>query len=190
MVNALLAYGTRNGATADTAEEIAKVLRDEGITVTVVNLKDEKEGDITGYNLVVVGSGIQMGKWTGEAEGFLGRHHTGLKLKKLALFVSSMTQTTKMGEAENDEVKAARVKYIDSEIAKYSLSPISTGLFGGVLDFSKMSWIFKKIMEKAKPDMEVKGIKETRPGFYDTRDFDSIRAWAKDLAAKVSAASA
>jgi menaquinone-dependent protoporphyrinogen oxidase len=81
MVNALLAYGTRNGATADTAEEIAKVLRDEGITVTVVNLKDEKEGDITGYNLVVVDSGIQMGKWPGEAEGFLGRHHTGLTLR-------------------------------------------------------------------------------------------------------------
>jgi menaquinone-dependent protoporphyrinogen IX oxidase len=71
-----------------------------------------------------------------------------------------MTQTTKMGEAENDEVKVARVKYIDSEVAKYSLSPISTGLFGGVLDFSKMSWIFKKVMEKAKLDMEAKGIKE------------------------------
>jgi len=65
MVNALLAYSTRNGATADTAEEIAIVLRDEGITVTVVNLKDEKEGDITGYNLVVVDSGYRWGSGLG-----------------------------------------------------------------------------------------------------------------------------
>ena len=69
----LLVYGTRYGTTASTSEEIAKVLLAEGFDVKVVNAKEEKIKDISPYDLIIVGSGIQMGKWTGEAEDFLKR---------------------------------------------------------------------------------------------------------------------
>lgn len=42
MVNALIVYGTRLGATASTSEEIARILREEGLEVRVVNAKKEK----------------------------------------------------------------------------------------------------------------------------------------------------
>ena len=70
-MKALIVYGTRYGATAGTSEEIAKVLREEGLEVKVVNAKKERVKDISPYDLVVVGSGMQMFKWTGEAEDFL-----------------------------------------------------------------------------------------------------------------------
>ena len=41
----LVVYGTRYGATAGTSEEIAKVLREEGFNVWVVNAKEEKVDD-------------------------------------------------------------------------------------------------------------------------------------------------
>ncbi len=184
MVNVLIAYGTRMGASSATAEEIAAVLRGEGFTVQVANLKDRKINDITGYDLVIVGSGVQMGKWHGEAEDFLVKHRAELDKKKLAIFVSSMTQIGRIGEEEKPAVKDARQKYVDEKVTKYNLKPISTAVFGGVLDFGKMNWLTRKIMEKARPDLEKGGMKEKHPGFYDTRDIEMIRVWARELAAK------
>jgi len=69
----LVVYGTRYGATTSTSEEIAKVLQDEGFEVNVVNAKEEKIKDISLYELIIVGSGMQMGRWVSEAEDFLKR---------------------------------------------------------------------------------------------------------------------
>jgi menaquinone-dependent protoporphyrinogen IX oxidase len=66
MTRALIVYGTRYGATASTSEEIAEVLRKEGFDIRVVNAKEEKVNDITEYELVIVGSGIQFNRWTGD----------------------------------------------------------------------------------------------------------------------------
>ena len=70
-MNTLIVYGTRYGATASTSEEIAKILQAEGFTVKVANAKEEKIKDITPYDLIVVGTGLQMFKWAGEIEDFL-----------------------------------------------------------------------------------------------------------------------
>ena len=79
MTKALIVYGTRYGATEMTSEEIADVFRKEGLDVKVVNLKDEKADDISDYELVVVGSGIQIGKWTKEPEKFLKKFQKELR---------------------------------------------------------------------------------------------------------------
>ncbi|MGQ9459973.1 MAG: hypothetical protein ACUVRA_01910 [Candidatus Bathyarchaeaceae archaeon] len=34
----------------------------------------------------------------------------------------------------------------------------------------------------AKQQLDAAGFKETDPGFYDTRDWNAIRNWAKELA--------
>jgi len=83
MTKALIAYGTRYGATEMTSEEIADVLRQEGLDVKVVNLKEDKVKDITEYELVIVGSGIQIHKWTGEPEKFLKKFQKELAKRKL-----------------------------------------------------------------------------------------------------------
>ena len=78
----LIVYGTRYGATASTSNEIALVLRQEGFDVDVVNAKEERVKDISKYELIVVGSGMQMGKWTVEAENFLKNFHSKLEKRK------------------------------------------------------------------------------------------------------------
>jgi len=54
----LIAYCTRYGATESTSKEIAKVLRDEGFDVRVVNTKKEKVKEISEYDLVLVPENI------------------------------------------------------------------------------------------------------------------------------------
>ena len=82
MSKALIVYGTRYGAAASTSEEIAKILRQEGLEVRVVNAKEEKIKDIAEYDLVIVGSGIQFNKWTGEPEDFLKKFQKELGTKE------------------------------------------------------------------------------------------------------------
>jgi len=185
MTKALIVYGTRYGATASTSEEIAKILRKEGFDVRVVNAKEEKMRDISDFELVVVGSGMQIDRWTGEAEDFLKKFKKQLTKKKVALFVSSGAQALIEQEGEPEAIGRARRKYLEEKAAKYSLQPVALGLFGGVWDFNKMPWWSRKAMAAAKPKLEAAGFKETKPGVYDTRDWNAIRSWAKELAQKV-----
>ena len=113
----LIVYGTRYGATTGTAEEIAKILQEEDLDVNVVNLKEEKVRDIAEYELIIIGSGIQIYRWTSKAEGFLKQFSR---------------------ELEN--------------------------------------------MGPFKLELKAAGIKETKPGVYDTRNWDAIQNWAKELA--------
>ena len=182
---ALIVYGTRYGATESTSEEIAKVLKGEGVEVKVVNAKKEKVKDISPYDLIIIGSGMQMGKWTGEPERFLNQFQKELANKKVAIFVSSAAQALIEYEKKTEEIEKARKQYLEDKAVKYNLHPISMVIFGGVWDFNQMFFLFRKTLASFKPKIEEAGFKEIKPGLYDTRDWDSIRAWAKEIAAKV-----
>jgi len=182
MRKALIVYGTRYGAAASTAEEIARVLQQEGLDVRVVNAKQEKVKDITEYDLIIVGSGIQIHKWTGEPEKFLNDFRKELASKKLALFVCCGSAAQAVTEGKPDLAERARKRYLEEKAAKYGLQPVASGLFGGVYNFNKLSWIARKGLEASNITT---AYKETQPGLYDTRDLNAIRSWAKDLARKV-----
>jgi menaquinone-dependent protoporphyrinogen IX oxidase len=184
----LIVYGTRFGATKGTSEEIARVLGGEGCDVRVVNAKEEKVSDISGYDLIVVASGMMINRWTKEPEKFLKKFHKELAQKKVALFVSSGAQTMQAMNKDEDgaqTMEKTRQKYLEEKAAKYKLKPVALGLFGGVWDFNNMPWWAKKFADMVRPEIEAAGHKETEPGVYDTRDWDAIRSWAKELAAQL-----
>jgi len=186
MTKALIVYGTRYGATASTSEEIAEVLSKEGLDVKVVNLKKDKVKDITEYELVIIGSGIQIHKWTKEPEKFLKNFKKELTKKKVALFVccgSTQPLDDKTDKAES--VKNARTKYLEEKATKYHLQPIALGLFGGVYNYNKVPWLFGKFMQAIKSQLDEAGVPQTEPGLYDTRDLNAIRSWARDVARKI-----
>jgi menaquinone-dependent protoporphyrinogen oxidase len=187
MVQALVVYGTRYGATEDTSMFIANILRQEGFQVRLVNAKEDKISSIEDYGLVIVGSGIRMRKWTREPEKFLEKFQRELSEKKLALFVCcGAAHPLTEGEEKDREIQDAHRKYLEEKAAKYNLQPIALGLFGGVYDFNKMGWIFRRTMSSVKPQLEEAGFKETESGRYDTRDLEMIRSWVEKLAVTVS----
>lgn len=183
MVKALVVYGTRYGATADTSEVIAEVLRQEGFEVQVSDAKRDKIQSLSEYELVIVGSGIRMGRWTREPEKFLEKFQQELSTKKLAIFVCcGAVHPLSEEDEKTKEIEDAQTKYLEEKAAHFNLNPISLGLFGGVYDFNKMSWIIRRTMSSLKSQLEDAGLKETVSGRYDTRDLDAIRNWAKKVA--------
>ncbi len=180
----LIVYGTRYGATASTAEEIANVLRTEGFDVKMADAKEEKIKDITPYELIVVGSGMQMGRWTGDVEDFVKRFQSQFAEKKLAVFAST-GKTSSQQKEQPDEFEKTRKAALDDKIAKYQLNPITQGFFGGVFNLNKMNFLTRRAFSGViKKQMETDGLKESEPGIYDMRDWDEIRSWAKELAQK------
>jgi menaquinone-dependent protoporphyrinogen oxidase len=186
MSKALIVYGTRYGATANTSEVIAETLRQEGFEVRVVDAKKEKVQSTSEFDLIIVGSGIQMGKWTSEPEDFLKKHQKELSTKKLALFVScGGANPLSEGEKKNRELDDAKRKYLEDKTVEYKLNPVALGFFGGCYDFNQMSWFFKKTLSAIKPKLEGAGYKESKTGVYDLRDLDAISKWAREVAKMV-----
>ena len=183
-MNALIVYATRYGATKGTAEEIARILQEDDVNVKIVNAKEEKVNDISKYGLVIVGSGMAMGNWVGEAEGFLKKFQKDFENKKVALFISSLKPVEEK-DGKTAAVDKTRKIGLEDKILKYHLKPLSIGYFGGVLDYNKMSFLTRKTMEIGyKSQLQKYGFKEVESGVYDLRDWDEIRGWAKELAQK------
>lgn len=149
----------------------------------VVNVKEEEIKDISEYDLIVVGSGLRMGKWVGEVEDFLERFRKDLEQKKVALFVSTLKSVPER-EGKAEEVAKLRKDELEDKVAKYGVTPIALGFFGGVIDYNKMGFLMRKTMAGLKPQLEKDGFRESAPGVYDLRDWDEIRSWAKELAEK------
>jgi len=182
----LIVYGTRYGATAGTSEEISKVLREEGFEVKVINAKKDKIHDIKEYELIIVGNGMKFTGWTSEAKGFLRKFAKELASKKVAVFVSSAAQLLHKHKGEQEKMEEAWTKYLVEEITKYELNPIAMAIFGGWVNLENMGWLDKRMAKFFIEELEAVGIKGEN-GIYDTRDWDTIRKWAKELAQKTRA---
>jgi menaquinone-dependent protoporphyrinogen oxidase len=150
----------------------------KGIKVDLRDAKKEKIKSIDEYELIVVGSGIQINRWTSEPEDFLKKFQKQLATKKVALFVccGSASDKTKPELAAN-----AKQKYLEQKAAKYNLQPVALGLFGGIYNYNNMPWFAKKAMNTDRPRVEA-AYKETEPGIYDNRDHAVIQQWAEQLA--------
>jgi len=180
----LIVYRTRYGATKSTSIEIANILRDEGFAVRVVNAKEEKINNISDYELIIVGSGMKINRWTKEPENFLKKFKKELQKKKVVIFVSSAIKAIYEHEGNTEELEKAQRKYLVEKAEKHSLNPIDMTMFGGVLNYEKMGFLTRKTVGQLWRKYEEMGI-EKKDGVYDTRDWDAIRKWTKELVKKV-----
>jgi menaquinone-dependent protoporphyrinogen oxidase len=178
-MNALVIYGTRGGSTKQIAEEIGKVLGEQGYAVTVEDAKRSRGIDVNAYGLVVVGSSVWATYWKWQASRFLRRNAKKLAYKKVALFSSGLAGGD---PAHADEAK----KSIEKTAAKYpEIKPLALAYFGGLIDFEHPPLLARPFSMAMKKDLEKKGMDTSKP--YDTRDFTAIRTWAADVAAKAKA---
>jgi menaquinone-dependent protoporphyrinogen oxidase len=176
-VKALIVYGSNTGSTEEIAETIASKLSDSGIKVDLVDLK-KKPIRPEGYDLVIVGSGIKMGKWTTEALNYLKDNEESLSRRPHAIFVSSGFAS------EPSRREQSRVDYIDAVLEKHpKLEPVSTGLFGGLYNWKRYNFVIKRLVISLLKSMGHTEVDTSKP--LDFRDWDVINAWAEELASNV-----
>jgi len=170
----LICYGTRYGSAGEIAERIGEILASRGATVDVVNLKKDKVKDLESYDLVIVGSGIQMARWTKEPLNFLKKNREILSRKKVALFVSCMSAT------KPETAEQGQRDYLDKIIIDFpEIVPIAMGLFGGVIDPTRGGRMTRGLMKSLLKEFAKEG--EEPPEYVDLRDWEQIQFWAEGL---------
>jgi menaquinone-dependent protoporphyrinogen oxidase len=158
----LVTYASKYGSTGAVADAIGKELCGKGLTADVALIRNA--GDLGLYQGVVVGSAIYMGKWMPEATDFVKKNRDILGCIPVAYFLVCITLAQ-----PTEENRAKVLSYMEPIMkAVPEIRPLGIGTFAGALDYNKLSWLNKRILE-------AKGAPEG-----DFRDWNSIRIWAQE----------
>ncbi|NQT09295.1 flavodoxin domain-containing protein [Candidatus Bathyarchaeota archaeon] len=173
-MKALIAYGSRYGSTKEIAERMGETLSEAGCIVDVLNVHKETGRRVSDYELVIVGSGIKVGRWTKEALAFLKQNEETLSDREVAFFVSCsfILDPTKQEEAWE--------KYLVQVAERYPLiKPKALGLFGGVLDKKKYGLGIRFLLKAMAKELKIQEADLDNP--YDFRDWEQINEWTANL---------
>ena len=174
-------YGTRSGWTKKVGEFIGEKLMEYEHDVEVIDVSDKKlvkNINFSSLDGIIVGSGIQIGRWTKKMKKFINQYHDQLvKIKPLGIFVSCGTANFK------DGIDTACTEYINEFSEKLGLNPDVTGAFGGVYDFSENSNMGKIKMAMVKKIVQSDDHADEfdMNGMNDFRDWDQIASFAKEF---------
>lgn len=168
MKKILVAYQSKYGATAEIAEAVGKTLREKGFEAQVATA--ESVSDISSYDGIVLGSAVYAGSWQGGAVDFLKKYAASLQGKQVWIFSSGPT-------GEGDAIEQMKGWLYPEAIKPFieQIKPVDIVLFHGKLDLNAVNFAEKLI------------IKAMRAPTGDFRKWESIEAWAADIAETMSA---
>jgi menaquinone-dependent protoporphyrinogen oxidase len=162
----LVAVASKHGSTREIAATIAEELRNCAFDA---DLRDVSEvTSIRGYDAVILGSAVYMGNWLPEARSFPEHHRVALSKLPVWLFSSGPVGVS-------DPLPHEDPKRLASPVGK--ITARDHHIFVGKLDPSDLGFGQRVAVRWL-------GIP-----FGDFRDWDEIRAWARDIGAELLTAS-
>lgn len=179
MSTVLITYGTTEGQTAKIAEVIADVLRDRGHQADHVDVKNLADKVPDGYDAVLIGASIHVGKHDKNVVKFVQKNLATLTRLPSAFFSVSLAAHGDTGEAEG---------YVDQFEKETGWRPDEVAMFGGALLYTQYGFVKRHWMKKI-----VKG----RPGNlgrdlsrdYVYTEWDAVKRFAEHFADQLEATS-
>ncbi len=168
MSKVLVVYGSGSGCTSGIAEQIGATLAELGATADVKPASDKPAA--SGYDAVIVGSGVRAGTWHAPVREWVKTNAAALQEKPLAMFTCGLMIRE---EGKRDEVAAYNKPLVDEN----KLTPVDTGLFAGWNEpkaFSLPERLVMKVMKAPQGDF---------------RDMDAVAAWTRSVAPQLGVAS-
>ncbi len=135
--NILILYSSKSGATKEAAIEIKNILDKEySFESNIIDANDfNKKTNIAQYNIIIIGSGIRMGRWYRSGSKLLKFFNKNPNEKiKLAIYICS----GRIGKASKDNDKETYDlyydKYMEQKMSQFpNINPIiSKKAFGGI----------------------------------------------------------
>jgi menaquinone-dependent protoporphyrinogen oxidase len=163
MTKVLVTFASSHGATAEIAQVIGTVLRDNQLVVDVKRIEDVKMTML--YDAVVLGSAIYVGEWLPMAKDFLIEHANELQKQYLWLFSSGPT-----GEGNVSELLGGALLPETLESIVAIIQPRDVVVFGGKIDLRRLRKSERVIIKAAAVP---KG---------DFRNWHAIKFWAQQIA--------
>ena len=174
MIRVLIPYGTSEGQTARIAEYLADVIRGQGHEAYPVDVKRSGAPGPDGYDAVIVGASVHMGKHENYVRDFVRENRDTLERLPSAFFSVSLAAHDNTEEARH-EVKG----YVEEFVRQTGWRPSKVGLFAGALLYTRYGffkrWIMRKIArDKGNPDTDT-----SRDYVYT--DWDSVKRFAEEF---------
>jgi menaquinone-dependent protoporphyrinogen oxidase len=157
-MNVLVASQTQHGATREIADMIGATIAARGIETDIRDLASV--ADVAGYDAVVLGSAVYMGRWMKPAQAFVERHADELRARPTWLFSSGP-----IGAAPKNGREPVDITGIVAAV-----QPRGHQVFGGRLQRSRLG-----MFERA-----VAHVVRAPEGDY--RDWGAIEDWAVRIA--------
>ena len=142
MAKIFIPYGTAEGQTAKIAEYIADVLRQHDHEAEPVDIKHVRSG-VTGYDGVIVGASIHMGKHDKHIVEFAQGNRDILERLPSAFFSVSLAAHGDTEEAEG---------YVRQFVQRTGWHPARIALFGGALPYTHYGFVKRHLMKKIAGD--------------------------------------
>jgi menaquinone-dependent protoporphyrinogen oxidase len=171
MSKVLVAYASRCGSTGEIAAAIGEELCAAGAEVVVRPVGEVKSLD--GFDALVLGSATRMGKLLPEATSFLKKNASAPAMTRVVYFTA--------GTGPLDPNPVTREEGITKPVGEWRAirEPLAYRVFAGKVDHLKMAFPVKQMFSFVKDGVMADA---------DHRDFDAIRAWAREIAPSLRAA--
>jgi menaquinone-dependent protoporphyrinogen oxidase len=172
MAKVLISYGTTEGQTAKIAAVIAELMRDKGHNAEVVDIASLSDPQLDGYDAVIFGASIHMGRHDKRILEFVRKNRSTLARLPSAFFSVSLAAHGDTQEAEG---------YLEQFAEESGWRPDKTALFGGALLYTHYGFIKRHMMKKivrGKPGHL--GIDTSRDYVYT--EWDAVRGFADHFA--------
>ena len=174
MTRTLIVYGTVEGHTDDVVTAVAAPLQEAGHEV-VVHRIGEAPPTPEGFDVVVVGSSVHMGKHHADVIAWARDNSALLSQRPSAFFEVCLSA------AAGDEQRLTEARtYVDAFMEQTGWHPDLVGIFGGALLYTRYGFVKKRMLRS----IAAKG------GFgtdthqdFDYTDYDAVRQFGTDVAA-------
>lgn len=163
----LVTYATRYGSTKEVAEAVAAEFRTLGLAVDIQPMGNVKT--LNGYQQIVVGTPIYIGRLHKDARRFLDQHREALQTRTVALFALGPT-TMRVDDWQDVN---NQFEQITTQLAW--LNPVATELFGGKFDPAAL-----RFPDSLLTIIPASPLRNMPAG--DVRDWTVIRTWTHKLA--------
>ena len=175
-----IVYGTTEGQTAKIAEVMAQVIRAHGHDVAAVDVKQARDGLGDGYDGVIVGASIHMGKHDKRVVEFVQHNRELLERRHSGFFSVSLAAHGDLAEAEG---------YLEQFERETGWRPATVALFGGALLYTHYGFIKRRLMKKIATDKPGQLGTDTSRDYVYT-EWDAVRGFAEDFLSLLSTATA
>lgn len=176
----LVTYHSSEGQSALIAERIAEGLRAEGAAVDLFEVGHAPPpGD---YDGVVLGDSVHAGRHSRALARYIAKHGDELDAMPVALFQTSLTSSQ-----DDAEHTAEAHRLLHRLLDGTGLEPDIVGLFAGALAYTRYGWLKRRLMRRIAAS-EVGDIDVSTDHEYT--DWEAVDAFARDVSALVSSASA
>jgi menaquinone-dependent protoporphyrinogen oxidase len=155
----LIAYGSKHGSTAETAERIGEMLRERGLEADISEAA--RITTLDRYDAVIVAGSLYTGRWHSDSRRFIQLFASKLSELPVAIFAMGP------GTSEPDDIASAR-RQLDGALKRLpDVGADPVAIFGGVIDPAQLHFPFNRLPAT------------------DGRDWAAIEGFADQFAARV-----